>query len=106
MENARLLTTFDNPFNPFVDFKKWYLYDCEKEHNTSSRIARLMETNYEMTEKEIDEEEDRVMDFILKYDLEGKYFKGTEEEIQKWLDLNNKRAKVEEKQPEPAAEAQ
>ena len=101
-----MLTTFDNPFNPFVDFKEWYMFDCEMQHNTCSRLARLMEDDPEMTEKEVDEERERVMDFIVMYDLEDKFFKGTKEQIQKWLDFNDKRAKVTSKEPEVAVEEQ
>lgn len=85
MENNYLLTTFDNPFNPFVDFSSWYMFDCEKGHNSSSRLARIANINSEMTQKEIDEERERAMKLIVKYDLEDTFFMGTEEQIEKWL---------------------
>ena len=85
MENTYMLTTFDNPYNPFVDFASWYMFDCENDHNTSGRLARLSNVDNEMTEKEIDEERNRAIDFMLKYDFEGIYFKGTEAEIENWL---------------------
>ncbi len=85
MEQQRMLTTFDNPYNPFVDFSSWYMFDCEKGHNTSSRLARIANIDSEMTQKEIDEERERAMNLILKYDLEDAFFKGTEEQINKWL---------------------
>ena len=85
MEKNYMLTTFDNPFNPFVDFKSWYMFDCEKLHNTSSRLARLVDINNEMTEKEINEEQNRAIDLMLKYDFDGEYFKGTEEDIEDYL---------------------
>lgn len=85
MEQQFMLTTLDNPFNPFVDFSSWYMFDCEKEHNTSSRLARIANLNSEMTQKERDEEIDRAMNLIVKYDFEDIYVKGTEEQIEKWL---------------------
>lgn len=85
MEQHFMLTTFDNPFNPFVDFSSWYMFDCEKGHNTSSRLARIIDINSEMTQKEIDEERDRAMNFIVKYDEEDLFFMGTEEQIEKWI---------------------
>ena len=75
MEKGYMLTTLDNPFNPFEDFTSWYMFDCEKEHFTSSRLARLADINSEMTQKEVDEAMDRAMDIIVKYDLEDKYIK-------------------------------
>ena len=105
MENRYMLTTFDNPFNPFVDFRKWYMFDCEKHYNTSSRVARLADINSEMTQKELDEAENVAMNFIIKHDLQGIYFKGTQEQIQKWIDSNNKSAKVFAKEQKTVLEA-
>jgi hypothetical protein len=75
MEKGFMLTTLDNPFDPFDDFTSWFSYDCEKGHNTSSRLARIANINPEMSQKEIDDEMDRAMDLIVKYDLEDKYIK-------------------------------
>lgn len=85
MEHKSMLTTFDNPFNPFVDFSSWYMYDCEKNYNTSSRLARIANIDSEMTEQEKEDEMERAMNLIVKYDFEDRYAKGTEEQIEKWL---------------------
>lgn len=80
MEKGYMLTTLDNPFDPFDDFKAWFSYDCEKGHNTSSRLARIANINAEMTQKEVDEAMDRAMDLIVKYDFEDKYIKVQEKQ--------------------------
>ena len=98
MENTYMLTTFDNPFNPFVDFRSWYMFDCEKEHYTSSRLARIAEVDSEMTEREINAEKERAMQLITKYDFENKFFYGTEEQIQKWIESEDFKNYVREKQ--------
>lgn len=81
MEKGYMLTTLDNPFDPFNDFKEWFKFDCEKGHNTSSRLARIANINSEMSQKEIDEEMERAMDLIVKYDFEDKYIKVQEKQI-------------------------
>lgn len=75
MNDHHMLTTLDNPFDPFEDFTSWYMFDCEKGYNTSSRLARIANIDSEMTQKEVDEELERVMDLIVKYDFENKYIK-------------------------------
>lgn len=80
MDTGYMLTTLDNPFDPFDDYKAWHMFDCEKGHNTSSRIARIAQLNSEMTQKEEEEEMDRVMDLIIKYDAEDKYIKVQEKQ--------------------------
>lgn len=105
MEQQFMLTTFDNPFNPFVDFSSWYMFDCEQGHNTSSRLARIVNIDSEMTQKEIDEERERAMNIIVKYDFENTFFKGTEEQIEKWLNSRKNSQKSEEKQTATAVNA-
>jgi hypothetical protein len=80
MEKGYMLTTLDNPFDPFNDFTSWYMFDCEKGHNTSSRLARIANIDSEMSQKEVDDEMDRAMDLIVKYDFEEKYIKVQEKQ--------------------------
>ena len=80
MSRQTTVTTIDNPFNPFDDFTSWFMFDCEKGHNTSSRLARIANLDSEMSQKEVDDEMDRAMDLIVKYDLEDKYIKVQEKQ--------------------------
>lgn len=75
MASNCMLSTFDNPFNPFDNFSEWYKFDLEKEHHTCSRIDRIAKLSSEMSQKEVDEEMERAIDFILKYDDENKFVK-------------------------------
>ena len=70
MENSEvMLTTFDNPFDPFEQFTSWFLFDVEKGYNTCSYLARIVQTYDDMTQKEVDEEVERAIDEIIKYDF-------------------------------------
>lgn len=80
METKYMLTTLDNPFDPFNDFTSWYMFDCEKGHNTSSRLARIANLEPEMSQKEVEEEMDRAMNLIIKYDVEDKFIKVQEKQ--------------------------
>ena len=80
MDNVYMLTTLDNPFDPFTDFTAWHMFDCEKGHNTSSRIARIAQIDSEMSQVEIEAERNRAMDLIMKYDFEDKYIKVEEKQ--------------------------
>ena len=35
-----MLSTVDNPFNPWTDFDKWYDFDCLHGYNTVGLLAR------------------------------------------------------------------
>ena len=63
-----MLTTVDNPFDPFEQFTLWDLFDHEKGYNTKERLARLVQLSDEMSQQEEDEEIERVIDEIIHYD--------------------------------------
>ena len=70
-----MLTTIDNPFDPFEEFTSWFLFDVEKGYNTCSRLARIANISDELSEKEVDEEIERAIDEIIKYDFMNIYKK-------------------------------
>ena len=70
-----MLTTFDNPYNPFDDFTLWMMYDKEQGYNTCERLARIAKLSDDMSQDEIDAETDRAMDEIIFYDFLNIYKK-------------------------------
>ena len=75
MSNEFMLTTIDNPFDPFEEFTSWFLFDVEKGYNTCSRLARIANISDELSEKEVDEEIERAINEIIKYDFMNIYKK-------------------------------
>lgn len=75
MGNNCMLTTFDNPFDPFEQFTSWFLFDVEKGYNTCSYLARVAKLSEDMTDKERDEEVERAIDEIIYYDFMNIYKK-------------------------------
>ena len=66
--NQCMLTTFDNPFNPFDQFEEWFLFDVEKGYNSCGKIARIANFSEDMSDKEYLEETERAIDAIILYD--------------------------------------
>ena len=73
-----LLTTFDNPFDPFEQFTSWFLFDVEKGYNSCEYLARIAKTSDQFTDKENEKEIERAIDEIIKYDFMNLYIKVTE----------------------------
>lgn len=83
MANEVMLTTIDNPYNPFEQFDLWLLFDKEKGYNTCEYLARIVNLTNDMSEKEIDVATDRAIDDIIVNDPFGIYKKVTSEDIVK-----------------------
>ena len=77
MASECMLTTIDNPFDPFEQFTSWLMFDKEKGYDSCERVARIAKFSDDMTEKEIDEENERAIDEIIKYDVMNVYKKVT-----------------------------
>lgn len=79
MNYSCLLTTVDNPFDPYEEFTSWWQFDVEKGYNSCGYLARTAKLNDEMTQIELDKEVERAIDEILQYDFMGIYMKVTKE---------------------------
>ena len=81
MANEVMLTTIDNPYNPFEQFDLWLLFDKEKGYNTCEYLARIVNLTNDMSEKEIEVATDKAIDDIIVNDPFGIYKKVTSENI-------------------------
>lgn len=62
------ITTFDNPFNPFKDYDSWLMFDIEKGYNTNSKLARLINIQYDMSEVEQEQIIEKAIDRLIEID--------------------------------------
>ena len=69
------ITTTDNPFDPFDEWEKWYLYDMEAGYNTCAYLDRICFTSNALSEVENRDEIERGIDEIIKYDFTNLYRK-------------------------------
>ena len=70
-----MLSTIDNPFNPFEDYSSWLMFDKEKGYDSAERLMRIAKLTDSMTQKEENEEIERAIDEIIKYDILNVYIK-------------------------------
>ena len=83
METEVMLTTFDNPYDPFDEFVQWFLFDIEHNYNTCSRLARIAKLvrgdrdSEELSIVEDKEETERAIDEIINNDFLNIYKKVT-----------------------------
>ena len=75
MDTETMLTTFDNPYDPFDDFVHWFLFDVEKGYNTCGKLARIARSSEQFSTIEDKRETERAIDEIIKYDFMNIYKK-------------------------------
>lgn len=75
MSKQCALSAVDNPFDYFTQFNDWNLYEKEKGSDSCETLARIAKVTDDMTQQEIDEEIERAVDEIIKYDFLNMYKK-------------------------------
>lgn len=75
-----MLTTEDNPFNPFTHFDDWLAYDEQKGYNTCAYLARIVKSSEELSALDEELAIDSAIDEIISYNLLGIYKKIAKQE--------------------------
>ena len=68
MYSNYMLTTIDNPFDPFDDFASWFRFDTEKGYNTCGLLHRIANVSDDLMQNEIDAAYEEAMDRIIMND--------------------------------------
>ena len=76
-----MLTTFDNPYDPFDDFVSWWMFDIEKGYNTCSLLARIARSSEEFSTVEDKIETERAIEAIIDNDFLNIYKKVVRETV-------------------------
>lgn len=63
-----MLTTFDNPYNPFEDFLRWYKFDVLHHYDCCGYIDRAALTSPSFTDEENALEIERAIDDLIEVD--------------------------------------
>ena len=72
-----MLTTVDNPFDPYTQYDAWLAYDEQAGYNTNQYLARIARTDPTMTDKEMGDAINSAIDEIISVDPFGLYIKVT-----------------------------
>ncbi len=52
VEDELMLTTLDNPFNPFLQWEQWFAFDVRHGYDTCAYLDRVCKSSSELTEIE------------------------------------------------------
>jgi len=77
---SSMLSTIDNPYNPFDEFDKWYNFDVLKGYNSCSYLAKIAKTSDELPESLNQLEIERAIDEIVEININGMFCKVTRDD--------------------------
>ncbi len=66
-----MLTTTDNPFDPFTQYDEWNAYDVAAGHHTSSLLARIVKSSHELSEADQSLAIELAIDEIVRENVSG-----------------------------------
>jgi hypothetical protein len=70
-----MLTTVDNPFDPFTRFDEWLAYDTQMGYNTSGMLDRIAKVSSDLSEADQALAIQSAIDEIVKENVLGKWRK-------------------------------
>lgn len=73
-----MLSTVNNPYNPFRDFKEWLAWDTNAGYNTLGYLARIAVVSPDLSDADYSAAVDNAMDEIIEENLYGVHCKVTE----------------------------
>lgn len=66
-----MLTTVDNPFDPFTQFDEWFAYDAVLGHNTPGYLAAVATTSDELSDLDLFLATQEAIDEIIQENVFG-----------------------------------
>lgn len=70
-----MLTTVDNPFDPFTEFDEWFAWDRDAGYNSPSLLARIAKVSDELSEPDQDVAIRDAIDEIVEENVSGMFKK-------------------------------
>lgn len=74
-----MLTTIDNPYDPFDDFDNWFAFDTRHGYHTASFLDRVLITSNDISEADVNVAMNLAIDEIVRENVLGLHRKVTRE---------------------------
>ena len=70
-----MLTTIDNPFDPFVQWDQWKRFDEDMKYFTCNYLARISKTSDDLSDADYSKAVDDAINEIVSFNINGMYRK-------------------------------
>lgn len=76
---ASMITTSDNPFDPFNEFDQWFNWDTVQGYNTSSLLDRVLITSDQLSDADQEADREVAIDRLIELNPNGLLIKVTKD---------------------------
>lgn len=73
MASAHMLSTSDNPWNPWTHFTEWNAYDMHAGYHTLAYLARVTVSSNELSDTDQDQAVELAIEEIVRLNINGLY---------------------------------
>ena len=70
-----MLTTIDNPWNPFTNWDEWFAWDRQAGYDTPGYLARIVRTSFDLSDADQEQVISDAINEIVKLNIRGIYRK-------------------------------
>lgn len=70
-----MLSTIDNPWNPWSNYDEWYTFDRTQGYDTTGYLARIANVSNDLSDHDRDEVIQEAIDSIVTENVSGNYIK-------------------------------
>ena len=78
---VHMLTTDDNPYDPFTEWDQWYMYDETSGHHTTGLLARVVKISDDLSEADQSQAIEDAIDEIVEVNASGLHLKVTRDVV-------------------------
>lgn len=71
MIDEHMLTTVDNPYNPFTKFDEWHAYDVAHGYHSLSLLARVFISSSELSDPDQSLATERAIEEVVRENVSG-----------------------------------
>ena len=70
-----MLTTVDNPWNPFTNYDEWFQFDRDNGYDTPGYLARIANVSLDLSDADLGDSIEQAIDEICTLNINGLYKK-------------------------------
>jgi uncharacterized protein with von Willebrand factor type A (vWA) domain len=80
-----MLTTVDNPFDPFTMFDEWYAYDTQMGYHTMSFLDRISNLSSDLSDRDQARAFQEAIDEVVEENVSGMWKKVSKDSVEPFM---------------------